>query len=364
VPKKETKSSLLDTLLKSGDIIVGMPKAEQVPTGVMPLDWLFHGGLPRGGVGFVWGKPRTGKSSSTLAMCAALISGTDRKVLYVDADHGMITTETRGDDYLLANGIDPERFYLVQTRNPNVIKKIVKEACISSSEEWGVVVIDSVSAYNRWEAHATKQGKVPVGVDASDTSQMIRESVSNLVRRKVALIMISHAHRDPNSGAWAPNGGVMVQHSCTWQLKTWDIWGKQPTNIQVDGHPSILWVTITMKRDRIFGVTDKTVIVPILTEPSAHGRSVGICLPLALLDFATGEGIVRKTANGWFSMGDSKIGHGLHNTLIALCKDIDLVMAIDEELRLRFCEHYDREFVRQRYIDSCMRTLEVIGGGK
>jgi len=88
-------------------------------------------------------------------------------------------------------------------------------------------------------------------------------------------------------------------------------------------------------------------------------------MAMCLLDVAVINKIISKASNGFYSMGEKKLGRGLSNTLITLCKDPDgLLIPIDQTIREKLSimpDNYD--FVIQRYRDNAARTLELLGEG-
>lgn len=124
------------SLYKDGSVVnLGQhPRhVEKVKTGRPSVDYVTDGGVPRGRLILVAGKPSSGKSSWTIQVCDLIAD----KVLYIDTEATLTT------DYIEDLGCDPSKFYHSIPESTeqmiNIIRKEIKNF------ENGCIVIDSIN---------------------------------------------------------------------------------------------------------------------------------------------------------------------------------------------------------------------------
>lgn len=126
----------MESLYKEGAIVnlgANPRHVRKVNTGRPSIDYVTDGGIPRGRLVLIAGKPSAGKSSLTLQIAASIAE----KVLYIDTEATLTT------DYIEALGADPSKFYHCIPESTeqlvNIIRKEIKNF------ENGCIVIDSIN---------------------------------------------------------------------------------------------------------------------------------------------------------------------------------------------------------------------------
>lgn len=133
--KKEVQDTM-ESLYKDG-AVVNLGKnprhVQKVKTGRPSVDYVTDGGVPRGRLVLVAGKPSSGKSSWTIQVSNIIAE----KILYIDTEATLTT------DYIEDLGCDPAKFYHCIPESTeqlvNIIRKEIKNF------ENGCIVVDSIN---------------------------------------------------------------------------------------------------------------------------------------------------------------------------------------------------------------------------
>lgn len=233
-PKKSARNIALQNLLATVENEMGggvetidqQEALQVVPTGVLTLDHaLGIGGLTRGDIHMIWGRPSSGKTALSLVMIADLMRRDKHAVVaWIDVER------TLRVEWIRWFGIDAKRLYMFYPANTEESVNVSQE-CVRSGA-FDFIVVDSLGAMARRSEVEGKDGK---GGDANTSTfggsamligRLVRVVSSELVKiyrqRKMgeeviepAVILINQVRSDPSSrfaGALSFAGGHILEH--------------------------------------------------------------------------------------------------------------------------------------------------------
>lgn len=110
-----------------------------IPTGSLGLDLaLGIGGLPLGRMVEVFGTPSAGKTTLAISVAANALKHTDRKILYVDAEHAL------NGPLAVKMGLDIDRTLVIETESAET--SVEAAQIYMKTGEFAVTIIDSVAS--------------------------------------------------------------------------------------------------------------------------------------------------------------------------------------------------------------------------
>ena len=315
-------------------------------------------------------------------MVGAMSHHTGKNILYCDADQGLITTDARGNDYLWACSIDPEKILVYRDRDADNIIELCEHAV--NTDDYCAIVIDAVSDFTeKWKDREIRDSE-RVGVDAKKVSQLITLIGESMLEKKMSFILVSHQHEKIGTmgpgKVVVPNGGDKLRYLCAWELQTKQFYpkkGKAP-EVNIGGTNSLKWSVYQMNRDRAYGTYKKPCVVPTLTGSTLEGRAVGICLPICVLsagldsrvitrgkpteEVKSDKGDKKSRENNNYYLGERRLGCGISKTALALAQDPELCITIDRQIRTKYgiMASYNEDFIREKYKNNCERTVELL----
>ena len=176
-----------------------------LPSGCEPLDNLLGGGFEPGVVTQIFGEPGSGKTNICLQLAVECVKS-GKKVIFVDTE-----------------AISPERFRQIAGERAKEIAQhiviyeptsfeeqyaAVKEMEKISAENIGLIVIDSATAFYRFE------------LDDDESSMRNRRELSNQIgflhslarKHGIVVIITNQIYTDISSGSARPIGGTGIEH--------------------------------------------------------------------------------------------------------------------------------------------------------
>lgn len=178
---------------------------QQLPSNCKPLDDLLGGGFESGVVTQIFGEAGSGKTNVCLQLAIECVKG-GKKAIYIDTE-----------------GISADRFKQIAGENAKDIAKdiiifephsfeeqyaAVRETEKISTENIGVIIVDSATAYYRFE------------LDNDDSSIRTRRELSNQIgflhslarKRDMVVLITNQVYTDINTNTLKPIGGSSLEH--------------------------------------------------------------------------------------------------------------------------------------------------------
>lgn len=290
-------------------------KIEAVSTGALSLDIaLGVGGLPRGRVTEIYGPESSGKS--TLAMhVVAEAQRTGGTCAYIDAEHAMDPV------YAAKIGVDVDQLLISQPDTGEQALEIADMLIRSGAID--VVVIDSVAALTPRAEIEGDMGDTHVGLQARLMSQALRKLTANLNKTDTICIFINQLREKIGVMFGSPEttpGGRALKFYSSIRL---DI--RRIESIK-DG------AEVVGNRTRVKVVKNK-VAPPFRQAEFDIMYGVGISREGSLLDIGVELGFVKKSG-AWYTYEGEQLGQGRENAKSFLHDHPELMVEIDEKVRL------------------------------
>lgn len=156
---------------------------EVIPSNVMPIDKATGvGGFPRGRIVEIFGPNSGGKTTLTLQVIAEAQRNFG-PAAFVDAEHALDPT------YARALGVDVDNLIVSQPDNGEQALEVCET--LINSEQFAVVVVDSVAALVPRKELEGEMGDAQMGSQARLMSQAMRKLNAAVARTKTCLIFIN-----------------------------------------------------------------------------------------------------------------------------------------------------------------------------
>lgn len=221
--KKERQS--LDEIMKDinkewgGDIIhygVSQTEYKRIPFTSPRLNYITHGGIPRGRLTEFFGDEGGGKTTHALDVVANYQQMEDAKTaLWIDVERTL--------DFVWANklGVDVDDMILLDPETQGAEKIFEKTLRLIETGEIGFVVIDSLGIMLSDQAYEkTVEDKTYGGISMALT-RFSKEAVPLCAKNDCTLIGINQVRADMNSpyGALTTTGGKAWRHNCSCRME-------------------------------------------------------------------------------------------------------------------------------------------------
>ncbi|MFD1419978.1 recombinase RecA [Lactiplantibacillus songbeiensis] len=284
-------------VMKMGDN--RLANVERLSTGILSLDQITGGGLPRGRIIEMYGPESSGKTTVAL-QAAAAVQKAGGKVAYIDAENALDPA------YMKNLGVDLDDLLLSQ---PNTGEEGLEIAnTLIESGAIALVVVDSVAALVPKAEIDGEIGDAHVGIQARLMSQALRKISSAVHSTQTVVIFINQLREKVGVMFGSPEvtpGGRALKFYASIRL---DIRRTGQIKDKVDGEVQVVGNTVRLK------VTKNKVFPPFKVAEVQMDYGYGISRTADILDQATKADIVQKSG-AWYSYHDEHIGQGRINAI-------------------------------------------------
>ncbi len=288
-----------------------------IPTGSLALDIaLGIGGIPRGRVTEIYGPESAGKSTLAQHVIGQAQQG-GGSVAYIDVEHAL------DPSYAQDLGIDTESLLISQPDTGEQALEICEALVRSNAID--CIVVDSVAALVPRAEIEGEMGDTHVGLQARLMSQALRKLTATIARTSTAVIFINQLREKVGvvfgNPEVTPGGRALKFYSSV--------------RIELRGIESIKKGTTVMGRRVRAKIVKNKVAAPfrtaefdiMFTEPRGISRTADV------VDLGAESGILTKSG-AFYSYGDLRIGQGREAAKAFLHENLDILEAVERELRL------------------------------
>jgi len=301
-------------VMKMGDN--RLATVERLSTGILSLDQITGGGLPKGRIIEMYGPESSGKTTVALQTAAA-VQQVGGKVAYIDAENALDPT------YMKNLGINLDDLLLSQ---PNTGEEGLEIAnTLIESGAISLVVIDSVAALVPKAEIDGEIGDAHVGIQARLMSQALRKISSAVHATQTVVIFINQLREKVGVMFGSPEvtpGGRALKFYATIRL---DIRRSSQIKDKVDGEMQVVGNLVRLK------VTKNKVFPPFKVAEVQMDYGTGISRNADVLDQATAADLIQKSG-AWYSYQGEHIGQGRINAIKYLAGQPELVTSLMQQL--------------------------------
>ena len=303
-------------IMKMGDATANMTVGA-ISTGSLSLDIaLGIGGLPRGRVTEIYGPESAGKS--TLAQhVIAQAQRAGGAVAYIDVEHAL------DPSYAQDLGINTEDLLISQPDTGEQALEICEALVRSNAID--CIVVDSVAALVPRAEIEGEMGDSHVGLQARLMSQALRKLTATISRTSTAVIFINQLREKVGvvfgNPEVTPGGRALKFYSSV--------------RIDLRAIESIKKGTTVVGRRVRDKIVKNKVAAPFRTAEFdiMFTAPRGISRTADVVDLGAESGILTKSG-AFYSYGDLRIGQGREAAKAFLYENLDILEAIERELRL------------------------------
>ncbi len=299
---------------------LGSYEGQNIPvisTGTLGIDIaLGVGGLPRGRVTEIYGPESSGKTTLALHVIAEA-QRAGGNAAFIDAEHALDTT------YAEQLGVDVENLLVSQPDFGEQALEITE--ILMRSGGLDVIVIDSVAALVPRAEIDGNVGDQHVGLQARLMSHAMRKFTGVLQRTNTVLIFINQI-----------------------RIKIGVMFGSPETT--TGGNALKFYSSIRLDIRRMTQIKDGQEVIGNRTKVKVVKNKVAPPFKLAEFDIIYGEGISKTgdlldlgvekeiidKSGAWYSYNDERIGQGRENAKAFLKEHPDMLMEIDQKVRLGY----------------------------
>ena len=303
-------------IMKMGDATANMTVGA-ISTGSLSLDIaLGIGGLPRGRVTEIYGPESAGKS--TLAQhVIAQAQRAGGAVAYIDVEHAL------DPSYAQDLGINTEDLLISQPDTGEQALEICEALVRSNAID--CIVVDSVAALVPRAEIEGEMGDSHVGLQARLMSQALRKLTATISRTSTAVVFINQLREKVGvvfgNPEVTPGGRALKFYSSV--------------RIDLRAIESIKKGTTVVGRRVRAKIVKNKVAAPFRTAEFdiMFTAPRGISRTADVVDLGAESGILTKSG-AFYSYGDLRIGQGREAAKAFLYENLDILEAIERELRL------------------------------
>ena len=213
------RDKFLDSITKSygkGALTVAadVTRLPAISTGSLSLDHAMgSGGYMIGRITEIWGPPSGGKTTE------ALIALGNAQRTYPNKIVGLLDVEATFDkEWAIKLGVDTDRLDVFSPPTAEDVADIMKE--MLQSEQYSMIVLDSIGAMLPEEEFEKDAGGVSVGTIAKIITRMVKISAVYAKRYEVAVVVINQVRANIGYGAdTTTGGGWALKHVTTHKLQ-------------------------------------------------------------------------------------------------------------------------------------------------
>lgn len=287
-----------------------------IPTGVGSIDQATGiGGFPMGRISEVYGKEASGKTT----LCLQTIAEAHKMGLnaaFIDMEQAI------SFDRMEKLGVDREKLVFSQPDSGEQALNLVE--MMVRSNNFGIIVIDSVAALVPQSESEKDMGDSSMGVQARLMSQAMRKLAPPVNKSNVALIFINQV-RSKIGVSWGnpevTTGGTALKFYSSLRLKVTYTGKIKEGGVQVASKGKVT-------------VVKNKLAVPY-KEAEFEINENGITDDVFFLASLVKRGVIEK-AGGWYKFQGEAIGQGYKNTVERIKTDEELYSRVQE-----FIKHTD-----------------------
>lgn len=288
---------------------------ERVPSGSLVLDEALGGGYGLGRLVELFGYEASGKSTLAIHACKS-IQDTGRSAGYIDTEQAM------DPDYMIALGVDlsPEKFVLSQADSAEMALTIMRR--MLDCPDIGIIVLDSIAAL---VPKARIDGDVGDAVIALVARLMSAELplIAQKAKKNKTLVMFINQYRSNIGFMGSANttpGGNAMKFYASQRVEVCRVGNKKEGD-----DVTAIRSKVTVKKNKI--------APPFKQAEISIAFGKGIDTMQEILDFAVGQGIVKK-AGSWFSYEGANLGQGEANIKTILADNPELLEEIRGKIKI------------------------------
>lgn len=314
--KTSTKKSLADVKMSIaktlGDgVLTSLDdealEVERIPTGVLAVDKILGGGLPKGT--FVEAAGVAGSGKSAIAQSAIAQAQELGNCVYVDLEHSL-------DPHMLeTSGVDTSKLMIAQPESTEDTLTILDE--LLEVDEVPLIVVDSVAGMVPRSEISGDYGDAQMAVQARLMSQGLRKLRSKMtsVRSSAIIFWVNQLRANIQSMGYGPQtvttGGKALSFWCSTRLEV--------SRIKNLGADPVIGHQVKVK------VTKNRHAPPFQTGTFDIYYDSGISNGSTLIELGVAEGLI-KQSGAWFADAETgeKLGQGKLNAANHVEDDAEL----------------------------------------
>lgn len=288
---------------------------ERVPSGSLVLDEALGGGYGLGRLVELFGHESSGKTSLAIHACKS-IQDTGRSAGYIDTEQAM------DPDYMRALGVDlsPEKFVLSQADSAEMALTIMRR--MLDCPDIGIIVLDSIAAL---VPKARIDGEVGDAVIALVARLMSAELplIAQKAKKNKTLVMFINQYRSNIGFMGSANttpGGNAMKFYASQRVEVCRVGNKKEGD-----DVTAIRSKVTVKKNKI--------APPFKQAEISIAFGKGIDTMQEILDFAVGQGIIKKSGS-WFSYEGANLGQGEANIKTILADNPELLEEIRGKIKI------------------------------
>lgn len=288
---------------------------ERVPSGSLVLDEALGGGYGLGRLVELFGYEASGKSTLAIHACKS-IQDTGRSAGYIDTEQAM------DPDYMRALGVDlsPEKFVLSQADSAEMALTIMRR--MLDCPDIGIIVLDSIAAL---VPKARIDGEVGDAVIALVARLMSAELplIAQKAKKNKTLVMFINQYRSNIGFMGSANttpGGNAMKFYASQRVEVCRVGNKKEGD-----DVTAIRSKVTVKKNKI--------APPFKQAEISIAFGKGIDIMQEILDFAVGQGIIKKSGS-WFSYEGANLGQGEANIKTILADNPELLEEIRGKIKI------------------------------
>lgn len=198
--EKETEDSNKNKIIEElgenvvfrGDNKKVMMSNEMIETGILSIDKILGGGIPKGRLTEIYGSEGCGKTTFTLQ----LISNQSKKdsnfsVLFIDSEHAL------NIKYASSLGIKMSNFWITQPASAEEALEIISK--VSKNKLVDLIILDSVAALTPKSEIEGDIGDTQVASLARTMSNSLKRIIPEISENKIAMIFINQLRSNVNT---------------------------------------------------------------------------------------------------------------------------------------------------------------------
>lgn len=294
------------------------------PTGIISLDWLMGGGLPKGRIVTIVGEMGQGKSTLSYLYIAAL-QRQGVTCAFLDAERAIHDVT-----HLAKFGIDFSKLIYLKVDSGEQAFAAIEEM---SNAGVGLIVVDSVAALGTENELEGEPGDKHVGEQSRMLSQCLRRFLTIGDRNGTTLFLVNQLRQSINPMATSKYANFFQKYS-------------MPGGKAIGYYTSVLVEVGSGKdikegsgenlmkvgKELTFNLRKSKVCSPYRMSKTTLDFEKGIDVEEDLVEFAALRGIIKRNGSH-YSFGERKLGAGVKQASVALKEDKVLFSEIDKAVR-------------------------------